>query len=640
MSDQQTMFPASKLGEYTVIQDIAEGTFGKVKMALHTITGQKVAMKYISKAVIHMTRTKTRVQREVEYMRTLRHPHIIKLYEVISTPTDIIIVLEFAGGELFNYIVANGRMPEHRARRFFQQLISGIEYSHKLKIVHRDLKPENVLLDDDLNVKIADFGLSNEIKDGDFLKTSCGSPNYAAPEVIRGGLYTGPEIDVWSCGVILYVMLCGRLPFEDDDVQTLFTKISQGSYHMPSYLGADARGLIVSMLAVDPVKRITVPEITQHPFFKTDLPRYLTPLPPPPGPVLGTLSSLVTPPKVLDFEIIDGLGRIEEDVVDELSKRMEGVDRDDIWECLRRDDGVQGNAVKVAYMLLRDKRRLGRDLAEFEEQERDAQLAAMDPRNTLSPSVLSPGGDMEENPFEAEFNGEYDDDEIDDGLDFSTPPIDTEINNFAVLNSSLPEQLPEQHHLASYANAKRSFPVKEKKQHRTKWHFGIRSRSPPMEVMLEIYRTLKALGMEWKEKRNLGGLGGIRHHRHDGARIERARELDGNYVDLKAAASVYFVETRARVQDVVILMNLQLYMVDSINYLVDFHHKKTYKASTEPGAGKFDMANPDVFMPETSSESGRSLKDKDTVKEDEVVSPFVFMDVACRLILELAGGAE
>jgi carbon catabolite-derepressing protein kinase len=141
-------------------------------------------------------------------------------------------VLEYAGGELFNYIVANGRMVEPRARRFFQQLISGIEYSHKLKIVHRDLKPENVLLDDDLNVKIADFGLSNRIEDGDFLKTSCGSPNYAAPEVIRGGLYTGPEIDVWSCGVILYVMLCGRLPFEDDDVQTLFTKISRTSHSM------------------------------------------------------------------------------------------------------------------------------------------------------------------------------------------------------------------------------------------------------------------------------------------------------------------------------------------------------------------------------------------------------------------------
>ena len=299
-------------------------------------------------------------------------------YEVISTPTDIIIVLEFAGGELFNYIVANGRMSETMARRFFQQIISGIEYSHRLKIVHRDLKPENVLLDDDLNVKIADFGLSNEIKDGDFLKTSCGSPNYAAPEVIRGGLYTGPEIDVWSCGVILYVMLCGRLPFEDDDVQTLFTKISrksclriltegclinpliEGVYHLPSYLTPEAKGLINGMLAIDPVKRITVPEIMQHPFFTTDLPKYLNPLPQQ-GPVLGTLSSLVAPPRTLDFDFIEGLGRIEEDLVEELASRIENVDKDDIWDSLRRDDGPQGNSVKVAYMLLRDKRRAGRN---------------------------------------------------------------------------------------------------------------------------------------------------------------------------------------------------------------------------------------------------------------------------------------
>lgn len=115
------------------------------------------------------------------------------------------------------------------------------------------------------------------------------------------------------------------------------------------------------MLVVDPVKRITIPDITQHPFFTTDLPRYLTPLPPPPGPVLGTLSSLVTAPKVLDFQIIEGLGRIEEDVVDDLAGIMIGVEKDEVWDCLRRDDGVQGNAVKVAYLLLRDKKRLGKD---------------------------------------------------------------------------------------------------------------------------------------------------------------------------------------------------------------------------------------------------------------------------------------
>ncbi|TFK21270.1 CAMK/CAMKL/AMPK protein kinase [Coprinopsis marcescibilis] len=652
--DETEMFTPSKLGEYTVLSDIAEGTFGKVKMAVHTITGHKVAMKYISKAVIQREKTKTRVRREFEYLRTLRHPHIIKLYEVISTPTDIIFVLEFAGGELFNYIVQNGRMPELQARRFFQQIISGIEYSHRLKIVHRDLKPENVLLDDDLNVKIADFGLSNEISDGDFLTTSCGSPNYAAPEVIRGGVYAGPEIDVWSSGVILYVMLCGRLPFEDEDVQVLFQKISQGTFHVPSYMSQDARSLITQMLVVDPVKRISVADIMEHPFFKVDLPRYLTPLPPPPGPVLGMLTSLVAPQKQLDFEIIEGLGRIEEDVVDQLANRMIGVTKDDIWECLRRDDGVQGNAVKVAYLLLRDKNRLGKDLTVFAEAERDAELAALDPRNTaLSPAALSPAVTEIENsnPFEAELAAEYDEEEEveEDELDLLTahqPPIDS---TFAVLNSSLPEQLPEQHHLTSYVSAKRSARTGDKKQHRTKWHFGIRSRSPPMEVMLEIYRTLKTIGMEWKEKRDLGGLGGLQarrsdHLRHPGDRgrasIERAREYDGEGVDLRAAASIYCVETRCRVQDVVVLMNLQLYMVDSINYLVDFHHKRTYKASTEPGAGRYDMAHFDI--PSDSSDSSRSLKEKDVnqIKEDEVVSPFVFMDVACRLILELAGGGE
>ena len=268
----------------------------------------------------------------------------------------------------------------------------------------------------------------------------------------------------------------------------------------------------------------------------------------------------------------------------------------------------------------------------------------MDPRNPISPNAISPGGtELEENPFDTEFN-DYDEDDL-DALDFSTPQNEAE-SNFAVLNSSLPppEQLPEQHHLASYISARRStFPVvKEKKQHRTKWHFGIRSRSPPMEVMLEIYRTLKALGMEWKEKGDLGGLGGVqkRGGSKDRAKLERARELDGGgFVDLRAASAIYFIETRARVQDVVVLMNLQLYMVDSINYLVDFHHKKTYKASTEPGAGKFDMAHPDYNLSETASESSRSVKDF-SVQNEEVISPYVFMDVACRLILELAGGSE
>lgn len=136
-------------------------------------------------------------------------------------------VIEYAGGELFDYLVNHGRMPEEQARRFFQQILCAVEYCHRHKIVHRDLKPENLLLDSNLNVKIADFGLSNIMTDGDFLRTSCGSPNYAAPEVISGKLYSGPEVDVWSCGVILYVLLCGKLPFDDDFIPSLFKKIAR-----------------------------------------------------------------------------------------------------------------------------------------------------------------------------------------------------------------------------------------------------------------------------------------------------------------------------------------------------------------------------------------------------------------------------
>ncbi|KAL1688339.1 kinase-like domain-containing protein [Schizophyllum commune] len=658
MGESVDKYPPTKLGEYVVLEDIAEGTFGRVKMARHVITGHKVAMKYIPKEAINKDKNKTRVRKEFEYMRALRHPHIIKLYEVISTPTDIIFVMEYAGGELFNYLINNGRLPLEQARHFFQQIISGIEYSHRLKIVHRDLKPENILLDDDLNIKIADFGLSNQISDGDFLSTSCGSPNYAAPEVIMGAVYAGPEIDVWSAGAILYVMLCGRLPFEESDMTTLFNKICQGSYSIPSFVPPEARNLITQMLTVDPVKRISVPDITQHPFFTTNLPKYLIPLPPPPGPVLGTLTSLVTQPKTLDFEVIEGLGRIEENIVDDLASRMIGVDKDDIWEALRRDDGIQGNAVKVAYLLLRDKGRMGKDIAQFEEPQRDAQLAVMDPRNLLSPAVLSPNGGDESNPFESEF-GTYDDEEEDEddqddleSLISPAPEPHPDVNNFAVLNSSLPQPQSaasdphsgsEPHHLQSYMSAKRAGAGtrERERRHRTKWHFGIRSRSPPMEVMLEIYRTLKTLGMEWKEKKSLGGLGGVPPRTSSGrAELSRAPELDG--VDLKAAAQVYFVETRARVGDVVVLMNLQLYMVDSINYLVDFHHKGSYRASTAEGAGKFDMAPVgEHHHGEVRPCTMLDRKDKDQgAKEDEVVSPFVFMDVACRLILELAGGGE
>ncbi|KAJ7157207.1 snf 1 [Mycena filopes] len=619
-------FDTTQLGMYTVIDDIAEGTFGKVKMAIHTVTGHKVAMKFLSKAIIHRDRMKARVRREFEYMRLLRHPHIIKLYEVISTPTDIIFVLEYAEGELFNYIVQNGRLSEDVGRRFFQQIMAGIEYSHRLKIVHRDLKPENILLDEYLNVKIADFGLSNETVDGEFLATSCGSPNYAAPEVIKGLKYSGPEIDVWSSGIILYVLLCGKLPFEDEAIGSLFEKIQHVRYEAPTHLSPHAQNLIKSMLVADPTKRITVPQIMQHPFVTVKLPRYLTPLPPVPGPVVGTLASLVSAPAVpLDFEFVEGLGRIDDEVVDELVARLIGTDKEEIMHSLRRNDGIRGNQVKVAYMLLKDKKRVGKDLAIFAEQERDAELATMDPRNVLSPNALSPGGsDLDENPFEAEFGEEDDAHEPDDGLDDVPEDDPNAPSNVTILNSSLrkPEPTP-----TGRANSRR--PPKT-----ARWHFGIRSRSSPMEVMLEIYKTLLSMGMEWKEKRNLGCLGRTSSGREDYS-DERSDE------NMRAAAGIFFIETRARVQDIVVLMNINLYKVDDQNYLVDFQHKKSYRASTFPDAGKYDPAPRETSMGDAESmtgSSGRSLIENNGLTSDEtVMSPFVFMDLATRLILELAG---
>ena len=217
-----------------------------------------------------------KVQREINILHLCTHPHIIRLYEVVDTPTDIFLVNEYvSGGELFDYIVSKGRLSADEARNFFHQIISGVEYCHFQKIVHRDLKPENLLLDANKNIKLADFGLSNLMRDGEFLRTSCGSPNYAAPEVISGHLYAGPEVDVWSCGVILYALLCGSLPFDDESIPNLFKKIKSGMYSLPTHLSQLAKNLIPRMLEVDPMKRITIAEIRMHPWFQHKLPPYL-----------------------------------------------------------------------------------------------------------------------------------------------------------------------------------------------------------------------------------------------------------------------------------------------------------------------------------------------------------------------------
>lgn len=259
-------------------------------------------------------------------------------------------VLEYAGGELFDYIVQHGRMEEDEARRFFQQMLCAVEYCHRHKIVHRDLKPENLLLDEKLNVKIADFGLSNIMTDGNFLKTSCGSPNYAAPEVIGGKLYAGPEVDVWSCGVILYVLLVGRLPFDDEHIPSLFAKIARGTYAVPKWMSPGAAHLIEKMLKVNPVQRATIPEIRMDPWFMKNLPEYLQP------PIEPFYNTGIDPDRAIKPSDIapNAPPRVQEklhnEVTEKISKTM-GYGRKDVQEALEAEEP---SAIKDAYMIVRE----------------------------------------------------------------------------------------------------------------------------------------------------------------------------------------------------------------------------------------------------------------------------------------------
>ncbi|XP_010258233.1 PREDICTED: SNF1-related protein kinase catalytic subunit alpha KIN10-like [Nelumbo nucifera] len=333
------------LRNYRLGKTLGIGSFGKVKIAEHMLTGHKVAVKILNRRKIRGMEMEEKVKREIKILRLFMHPHIIRLYEVIETSTDIYVVMEYVkSGELFDYIVEKGRLHEDEARHFFQQIISGVEYCHRNMVVHRDLKPENLLLDSKFNVKIADFGLSNVMRDGHFLKTSCGSPNYAAPEVISGKLYAGPEVDVWSCGVILYALLCGTLPFDDENIPNLFKKIKGGIYTLPSHLSAGARDLIPRMLIVDPMKRMTIPEIRKHPWFQAHLPRYLT-VPPP--------------------DTKEQAKKIDKDILQEVVNL--GFDRKHLIESLQ--ERIQNEATVTYYLLLDNRFRVSNGYlgAEFQE---------------------------------------------------------------------------------------------------------------------------------------------------------------------------------------------------------------------------------------------------------------------------------
>nr|XP_022318998.1 5'-AMP-activated protein kinase catalytic subunit alpha-2-like isoform X14 [Crassostrea virginica] len=333
-----------KIGHYILGDTLGIGTFGKVKIATHQLTNHKVAVKILNRQKIKSLDVVGKIKREIQNLKLFRHPHIIKLYQVISTPTDIFMVMEYvSGGELFDYIVKHGKLKEPEARRFFQQIISGVDYCHRHMVVHRDLKPENLLLDSSLNVKIADFGLSNMMHDGEFLRTSCGSPNYAAPEVISGKLYAGPEVDIWSCGVILYALLCGTLPFDDEHVPTLFRKIKSGIFAVPDYLNKEVVSLLCLMLQVDPLKRATIAQIRDHDWFQKDLPNYLFPS-----------------PQDQDASIV------EMDVIREICEKF-GVTEYEVQRALLSND--PHDQLNIAYHLIVDNRRLAGEVTDVELQE-------------------------------------------------------------------------------------------------------------------------------------------------------------------------------------------------------------------------------------------------------------------------------
>ncbi|XP_044210735.1 MAP/microtubule affinity-regulating kinase 4 isoform X4 [Thunnus albacares] len=249
------------IGNYRLLKTIGKGNFAKVKLARHILTGREVAIKIIDKTQLNPTSLQ-KLFREVRIMKTLNHPNIVQLFEVIETEKTLYLIMEYAsGGEVFDYLVAHGRMKEKEARAKFRQIVSAVHYCHQKNIVHRDLKAENLLLDANSNIKIADFGFSNEFTAGSKLDTFCGSPPYAAPELFQGKKYDGPEVDIWSLGVILYTLVSGSLPFDGQNLKELRERVLRGKYRVPFYMSTDCEGILRRFLVLNPAKRCSLEQI-------------------------------------------------------------------------------------------------------------------------------------------------------------------------------------------------------------------------------------------------------------------------------------------------------------------------------------------------------------------------------------------
>lgn len=268
MESKKMLFEKYEMGKM-----LGRGTFAKVYHGKELANGESVAIKVINKDQLKTEDMMKLITREISIMRLVRHPNIVEIKEVLATKAKIYIIMEYVkGGELFAKI-AEGRLREDVARKYFQQLISAVDFCHSRGVVHRDLKPENLLLDENGDLKVTDFGLSaltDKQHDGAgfLLHTQCGTPAYIAPEVLKKNGYDGAKADIWSCGIILYVLLAGFLPFQDESVLNMYRKIFRSDYTFPPWFSLEAKRLISKLLIVDPKKRITIQAIMRNPWFR------------------------------------------------------------------------------------------------------------------------------------------------------------------------------------------------------------------------------------------------------------------------------------------------------------------------------------------------------------------------------------
>ncbi|KAH7428735.1 hypothetical protein KP509_09G015000 [Ceratopteris richardii] len=265
----------TRIGHYELGRLLGEGTFAKVKFAKHMKSGKGVAIKILDKEKIFKDNLVDQIKREISVMKLVKHPNVVELFEIMASKSKIYFVLEYAsGGELFNRIATKKRLKEAEARKYFQQLINAVEFCHSRGVYHRDLKPENLLLDSELNLKVSDFGLSalpQHLRQEDgLLHTTCGTPNYVAPEVIGHKGYDGAKADIWSCGVILFVLMAGYLPFDDSNLMYLYRKIHRADVRFPPWFSSGARKLITKILNPNPKLRMTIPQIKQDAWFQRD----------------------------------------------------------------------------------------------------------------------------------------------------------------------------------------------------------------------------------------------------------------------------------------------------------------------------------------------------------------------------------